>query len=241
MKPQTKFVALVAAALLGLLALAGCGAAVAPSNEQPHTLTVTGNGAAYGKPDVATVNLGVQTRNTDAGKAVDENTQKMSTIIATLKELGIDEKDIQTSNFSISAQPDYTPEGQPAGTFTYVVDNSATVIVRDLTKVGTTLSQVVAKGANSIYGVNFSVSDPAALEGQARDKAMADARVRAEQMAKAAGVTLDKPLSISEYTSGPIPYAADFKAAPMASGAPVPIASGQVQINLQVSVTYIIK
>lgn len=237
-----KFLSLIVAAAVGLTALTGCGSAVAPSNEQPRTISVTGNGYAYGKPDTASASLGVQTRNADPALAVDENTRTMTKLMSTLQELGIAEKDIQTSNFSVSAMQDYTPDGQPSGKFTYVVDNTVTITIRDLAKVGDVLGKAVGAGANNVYGVSFSVSDAAQLEAQAREKAMADAKSRAEQMARAAGVTLDKPLSISEYTSGPIPYVANYRADAMAqSGAPVPVASGQIQMSLQVNLVYTIK
>lgn len=250
MNRTVKLVSVLAVGLVGLLTLSACAApAVAQGGgnnpEQPHTISVTGYGVAYGKPDIATAQIGVQSRNADPAQAVDDATAKMNAIIAALKGLGIDEKDIQTTNFSVSAQPDYDPDtGKPKDTFTYVVDNTVSVTVRDLSKVGEVLGKAVGAGANSIYGVNFAVSDQAALEAEARDKAMADAKARAEQLAKAAGVTLDTPMSIGEYSSGPIPYTADYKAAPavgVGGGAPVPVSTGQIQVNLQVSVTYIIK
>lgn len=245
MNRSIKLTTVLVAALVGLLALSACAApATGTSPEQPHTITVNGNGVAYGKPDVATVQIGVQSRDADPARAVDNATEKMNAIMAALTGLGIEEKDIQTTNFSVSAQQDYDPEtGRSKDTFTYVVDNTVSVTVRDLGKVGETLGQAVAAGANSIYGVSFSVSDQSALEAEARDKAMADAKARAEQLAKAAGVTLDKPMTISEYSSGPIPYAVDYRTAEAVGGggAPVPVSTGQIQINLQVSVTYIIK
>ncbi len=250
MNRTIRLVSVFAVGLVGLLALSACAApAVAQSSgnsqEQPRTISVTGNGVAYGKPDIATAQIGVQSRSTDPAQAVDDATAKMNAILAALKGLGIDEKDIQTTNFSVSVQQDVNPEtGQLKDTFTYVVDNTVTVTVRDLGKVGDVLGKAVGAGANSIYGVNFTVSDQAALEAEARDKAMADAKARAEQLAKAAGVTLDAPMNISEYSSGPIPYAADYRAAPalgVGGGAPVPVSTGQIQVNLQVSVTYVIK
>ncbi len=250
MNRTIRLVSVFAVGLVGLLALSACAApAVAQGSgnnqEQPHTISVTGSGVAYGKPDIATAQIGVQSRSADPAQAVDDATAKMNAILAALKGLGIDEKDIQTTNFSVSAQQDYDPEtGKPKDTFTYVVDNTVTVTVRDLSQVGDVLGKAVGAGANSIYGVNFTVSDQAALEAEARDKAMADAKARAEQLAKAAGVTLDAPMNISEYSSGPIPYAADYKAAPavgVGGGAPVPVSTGQIQVNLQVSVTYVIK
>jgi len=210
--------------------------------QQPHTISVNGNGIAYGKPDIAIAQIGVQTRNEDPGKAVDENTTKMNSIMAALQELGIEEKDIQTTSFSVYAQQKYNPDGTPINEFTYVADNSVSVTIRDLSKVGDVLGKAVSAGANSINGLTFTVSDQSKLETEARAKAMADAKARAEQLAQAAGVSLDAPLTISEYASQPIPYAADVRSVEVAAGgAPVPVSTGQIQVTMQVTVTYIIK
>lgn len=244
MNRKMTFASVSLVALLGLLTFSGCATPSTASNgePQPHTITVNGNGIAYGTPDIATAQIGVQIRDQDPVKAVSGSTDKMNAIMAALKELGIEEKDIQTSNFSIYAQQDFDPKtGNPKDTFTYVADNTLTVTIRDLSKVGQVLGKVVEAGANNIYGVSFSVDDPAKLEAEARDKAMADAKVRAEQLAKAAGVTLGVPMNITEYTAGPIyPYVAMREAA-VGMGGEVPVSSGQIQISLQVSVTYIIK
>ncbi len=245
MKHKMKIATVGLIALAAVLALSACStlAPAATVTEQPHTINVTGSGVAYGRPDIAVAQIGVQTRDADPAKAVAGNTEKMQAIMAALKGLGIDEKDIQTTNFSVSAQQNYDDKGQPTD-LTYVVDNSVSVTVRDLTKVGDVLGKSAAAGANTVNGVSFSVSDQSALEAQARDKAMADAKARAEQLAAAAGVSLDKPLNISEYSSGPV-YADSVKSVQAGmgggGGAPVPVSTGQIQVNLQVSVTYIIK
>jgi hypothetical protein len=246
MTPRIKRISVSLAALVGLLTLSACAAPVATSasngQEQPHTITVTGYGAAYGAPDVAVAQIGVQSRSADPGAAVDDTTAKMNAIIAALKALGVEEKDIQTSNFSVYAQQDFdSVTGRSETTFTYVADNTVTVTVRDLSKVGEVLGSAVAAGANNIYGVNFSVSDPAALEAEARDEAMADAKSRAEQLARAAGVTLGAPMTISEYSGGPVPFAVAEARTAIGGGAPVPVATGQIQVSLQVNVTYLIR
>lgn len=227
-------------ALIGLLTLSACAPATAA--ETPHTINVTGNGIAYGKPDTAVAQVGVQTRNADAGKAVEDNTTKMNALMAALKSLGIEDKDIQTSNFSVYTNQKYDNNGQPTE-IEYIADNTVTITVRDISKIGDVLGQAVAAGANNIYGINFTVSDHSALEADARAKAMADAKARADQLAQAAGVTLDKPMTITEFTSGPIPYPVDVRAADVAvqGGSAVPVSGGQVQVQLQVTVTYIIK
>ena len=242
MTRKTNFIAVLLAAIVGLLTLSACGAPVVGSRDTPqtHTISVTGNGIAYGTPDVAIASIGVQTRSENAGTAVSDNTAKMNAIVAALKELGIEDKDIQTTNFSVYAQQNYDPTGQPTN-ITYVADNTVNVTVRDLNKVGDTLGKAVAAGANNIYGVSFSVSDQSKLEAEARDKAMADAKARAEQLAKAAGVSLGEPMTIGEYTSGPVPYAADMRSLGVGGGESVPVSTGQIQVSLQVSVTYVIK
>ncbi len=237
---KRQFYSVFVVALIGLLTLSACAPVTA--SEAPHTISVTGSGTAYGKPDTAIAQVGVQTRNADAGKAVDENTTKMNALMAALKELGIEEKDIQTSNFSVYTNQKYDNEGQPTDV-EYVADNTVTITVRDISKIGDVLGQAVGAGANNIYGISFTVSDQSALEADARAKAMADAKARADQLAQAAGVTLDKPMTITEFTSGPIPYPVDVRAMDVAAqgGSAVPVSGGQVQVQLQVTVTYIIK
>jgi uncharacterized protein YggE len=243
MSTHFSFRSLLLAGALGLgLLTAACAPvatvpAASPAGDR-NTISVTGSGLAYGTPDVASVQIGVQSRNTDPKAAVADNTQRANALIDALKALGIDAQDLQTSNFSVSAQQDYDPAtGQSRGTFTYVVDNTLTVTVRDLGKLGDVLSQAVEAGANNIYGVSFSVSDPAKLEAEAREKAMADAKARAEALAQAAGVTLGGPITISEYVSAP-PVPGPIFRAEVASAAPVPVQTGQMQVSLQVSVTY---
>ena len=250
MKFTLTTVSALALATVSLLALSACAAPAlalaqtqtstpAAATDQPHTISVTGAGAAYGAPDIATASIGVQTRDADAVKATGANTTKMTAIITALKAQGIQEKDIQTTNFSVSAQQDVDANGQPKGTLTFNVDNTVSITIRDLTKVGAVLSASVDAGANTIYGVSYSVADQAALEAQARDKAMADAKARAAQLAKDAGTTLDGPMTISEsINSGPVPYYA--ARAPMAeqASAPVPVQAGQISVQIQVSVTY---
>lgn len=246
MNSKSTLTGLLLVAFLGLFVLSACASPVGAqtASEQPHTISVTGSGIAYGKPDIAVASVGVQSRHPDAGQAVTENSQKMDAVIAALKALGIAEEDIQTTNFSVYVQQDFKGEGQPAS-FTYVADNTVTITVRDLNKVGDVLGDVVAAGANNIYGVSYSVSDFSTLESAARQKAMADAKARAEQLAQNAGVTLDQPMTISEFTSGPIPFAVDgrggFGGAVAQDLAAVPVSSGQIQVTMQINVTYIIK
>lgn len=232
--------------VLGLSLLTACAAPVATGSEPGqtrNTISVSGSGQAFGRPDLATVQIGVQSAGPDLGQTLAQNNQRADAILAALKALGIEDKDLQTSNFSIYPQRDYDPQtGQPKDTITYSVDNTLSVTVRDLNKLSSILSEAVAAGANQIYGISFGVADPAGLEAEARAKAMADARARAEQLAKAAGVTLGSPISISESfnVAPPVPIAFDRAVAAEAAAA-VPISTGQLQVSIQVNVAYEIR
>ncbi len=246
MNRSIKSISLFVSALLGLALLAGCAAPIvsaqSPTNPPSRTISVTGSGQAYGEPDIAVAQIGVQSRNPDPAAALNDANAKMTAIMAALKELGVAEKDIQTSNFSVSAQQEVEPQtGQAKGTITYVVDNTVSITMRDLTKVGQMLGNVVAAGANNIYGVSYTVADESKLQAEARDKAMADAKARAEQLAQAAGVTLDQPMTITEYSNGPQPFIAADLARGAVAAPSVPVASGQIQVNMQVNVTYLLK
>jgi hypothetical protein len=244
---RIKAALLVGVATLGLLTACAAPSASASSPQQatgggsnPKTIIVTGSGVAYGKPDVATIQIGVNERDADLGKAMTANTNKVNSLTSILKSLGIEDKDLQTSNFSVNASQDYGTNGQPTGKVTYYVDNTLTVTVRDLDKLSDVLGKAVDAGANTIYGISFSVADASKLEAEAREKAVADAKSRAEQLAKAAGVKILGVLSVGENTFAPVvplPYAGGARQ-DVASGAPVPISTGQLQVNLQVTVTY---
>ncbi len=235
--------ALLAAVLpLGLLAMR---TAPAPSRDnQPdalRTLSVTGSGEASAAPDLAELQIYVSASDTDAGTAVDEASAKLQSVIEALKKLGVDEKDIHTAEFCLCGEQDYdSMTGYPEDTYTYTAHHTLDVSLRDLTKVGAVLSGALHAGAISVSGVYFTVSDLSRLEAEARANAVADARARAEQLALAAGVTLDQPLTLSEatgdYYSG---YEGDYGYSELPSN--VSTVAGRIQVAVQVSVVYSIK
>ncbi len=233
--------ALVVSACAPLAPLPAQAQSTDPAPTVNRTISVSGTGLAFTTPDKAMISIGVQTRDKDAGKAVDNNTAAMTKIMAALKAQGIVDKDLQTQNFSISPQYEYDSSGNPTGAVNYVVDNTLVATVRNLPKLGATLSAAVSAGANNIYGISFGVQDPSALQAAARDLAVADARARAEALAKAAGVTLGDVISISESIgySAPSPiYARDMA---QAASAEVPVAAGEQTVSVDVSVTFAIK
>lgn len=165
----------------------------------PHTLTVTGFGVAVSAPDVVHMQFGVQSRNADAAAALAENQAKLTRVREAFAALGVAEKDVQVASYTLSPQAEMDPTTgimrEPTG---FIADNTISVALRDPTRVNEALAKVFAGGATSIQNVGFMLGDPQRLTAQARDLAMADALARAEQMARAAGITLGRPLSIQE-------------------------------------------
>ncbi|MCU0492646.1 MAG: SIMPL domain-containing protein [Chloroflexaceae bacterium] len=234
---------LAGALAIALLALAGAFGFLfsRPAQAQggtfvtPRSITVVGNGDVKVQPDTAHVQIGVETSAATTTEALAQNNSQTEAIIAKLKELGIAEKDIQTSNFSINAQ--YNQDGREVTG--YSVNNMVSVTIRDLAQAGALLDQVVQTGANRVYGISFSVNDPTALQSQARDKAMAEARARAEGLAKGANGSVGQVLTISEQIGAvqiPLPMMRAEMA--QAAGSPVPVQAGEQTITAQVQVTF---
>jgi len=203
-------------------------------------ITVVGVGQAAGTPDVAHVSVGIETSAVSVQQAVSDNKGKMSALLDALKGLGLSDKDIQTSNYSVYTQQAPDASGASgSGALTYHVSNQVDVTVRDVTKLGDILDKAVAAGANNIYGVSFSVDDTSKLEADARAKAITDAKARATSLAQLAGVQLGEVMSISEVigSNGPM-YAS---VASGMGGGGTPIQPGELNVAMSVQVTFAIK
>jgi hypothetical protein len=209
--------------------------AAAPAAVPMRQITVVGQGEAKATPDTAMVQIGVQTEALTARQALTDNNTKMTALIAKLKELGVGDKDIQTSNISI--YPRYDHEGREV--VGYQVGNMVSVKIRNVGQTGALLDQVVEAGANNLSGITFMIDDAKALEQQARDQAIANARTRAEAMAKAAGATVGQVYSITENIGTPPPMPMPMAAArEMATDASVPVEAGEQTITAQVQITF---
>jgi len=203
----------------------------------PAAISVTGEASVSVPPDLAQVDGGVTSDGKTAREASDTNNAAMGKVLLALKGAGIDEKDYQTSRLSL--QPQYAPNRSgPSPVVGYRASNRVTIRVRDMTKVANVIDVLVGAGANEVGGINFMVSQASKLLDDAREKAVADARRKADIYAKAAGVTLGEPLSISEEGSS-VPLYRGKMAAPMAAGAQV--AQGEETLSVTVSVTWAIK
>jgi len=230
----------------GSTAIAPESAAVAPAAQGttpaiPGSITVVGQGEAFGRPDQAQAQIGVEIFAATVDEATGQNQATFDRIMAALVAQGIAEEDIQTSNYSVWADQRYDETGVAQGIAGYRVNNQVNVTIRDISKVSDVLAAAIDAGANSIYGVYFSVSDPAALEAEARAAAMADAAQRAASLAELGNVELGNIVIISEVIGSPVqPLLRDMGGgAALAESAAAPgISPGQLSFQVQVQVTY---
>ena len=235
-----KFCALPAA----ILAAALVSPALAQA-EFPPAISVSGEGTVSVPPDLAQIDAGVASDAKTAKEAAEANNAAMGKVLAALKGTGIDEKDYQTSRLSLQPQYSSSVSNRPGqGTLVgYRASNRVTIKVHDLTKVASTIDTLVTAGANDIGNVGFTVAQPSKLLDEAREKAVADARRKAEIYAKAAGVTLGAPLDITE-GGVPTPVFRSKLIGTLAIGgvnAPTPIAQGEETLSISVSITWAIK
>jgi uncharacterized protein YggE len=233
MKHQAIFATAVALAY-------GLSAVPAPAQiVPPAAISVTGAGRVSVPPDLAEVDGGVTSEAKTAREASEANNAAMGKVLLALKGAGLAEKDFQTSRLSL--QPQYANQTRPGPNVVvgYRASNRVMIRLRDVSKVAGIIDTLVGAGANEIGGINFTVSDASKLLDDARNEAMADARRKAEIYAKAAGVTLGAPISISEDGGGPSPMPFRKMSVGMAAGAPV--AQGEETLQVSVSVSWAIK
>jgi uncharacterized protein len=204
----------------------------------PATITVTGQGHVDVAPDMATFSLGVMTEGETAQAALSSNSEQLAAVLARLKAAGIEPRDIQTSGLSLGPRYDYRNSGEAPKVTGYVASNMVMVKVRALDTLGGLLDKAVADGANALNGVNFGLQDDAAAVDEARMRAVADARHRAELYAKAAGVTLGKILKISEADGYARPMPMAMEAGAFAKSADVPVAAGELGISTTLTLIY---
>jgi uncharacterized protein YggE len=213
-----------------------------PKYDPARTVTVVGQGSTRVVPNIAQISIGVETSADTVADATKENQVKMKALLAALKKVGILDKDIQTMNYSITLNQ--YPQPQPtteSGTGTtapkYTVSNMVTVTMRDLTLVSAVIDAGVEAGANNIWGINFTVDKPEAALADARTKAVADAKARAEALAGLGGLKLGPVMSMSEVVgSGQIPMAMSVERGMGDSG--TSISPGEVEVSYQVQVVY---
>jgi len=222
---------------------APAGQAAGSSTIESPRISVRGTGIVSAKPDMANVQIGVQIQNESLDAAQTEATTKANALIAQIKAAGIDEKDIATSQFSVEPVMDYR-DGQAPRVTGFRVTHMLAVKIRDLGKAGQIIDDLVSSGANTVYGLSFSFSNPDSLMNQAREQAVKNAEATAKQLATLGGVTLGGVILIEDGGSNTPPMPVAMPAADMrqgAGGAAPMIQAGQQEVQVQVNVVYAIK
>ena len=237
-RKRLRVVALVALTLaLALAALTGCTKVVtAPAGSAANTVTATGSGTVPGTPDQAEMSFGITRHAADSKTALASASKVAADITAALVKGGVNKKDIQTQNVSVN--PQYVDQNGRQVVSGFDASVAVRSKVRDIAKLGDVITAANGAGADNINGPTFSISDPAPYRADAINRAVADARVTATAMTKAAGRSLGAVLSISAGDVASVPgplYATD-----MAGGAAksVPIEAGQLDVTANVTVVF---
>ncbi|MDD4477332.1 MAG: SIMPL domain-containing protein [Patescibacteria group bacterium] len=212
---------------------------IGKADRQERTITMSGIGKVVGNNDIALTTIGYSNVNKDVAKAQAENKKVMDGVLAELKKLGIEDKDVE-SDYSIYPEYNYTEEkGQEM--VGYRISHRVSVKIRNLEKISDVLGLASKTGVNEVGGINFTVDDQENLKSQAREKAIVDLRAKAEQMEKTLGVKFGNIVSYNEYGGDDYNYSLKYGVGGMGGGAEavVPdVAVGSKEVTMNVNVTF---
>jgi uncharacterized protein len=212
------------------------------TTQKSETFNVTGEGKVTATPDKATVVVGVQAQGTTVQEAQDKLNGAINKVSTAIKGVGIDAGDIKTDNYSINPNIDYQNNQKITG---YNANTNLTVTIKDVSKANQVIDQATKAGANQVGNVQFDVADQTKFQDQAREKAVADAKKKAEDAARIAGFSLGKIINYAESQGGgvPRPYAmaADAKSAPGVAAVPTQVEPGSNEIVVSVTLSYEIR
>jgi uncharacterized protein YggE len=233
--------ALLAALMLGAAALPAPAAAQQSTINQTIAgtrLDVTATGEVTRVPDIAIISTGVVTRSATAGGAISQASARMARVRAALKGAGVEDRDIQTSNISLN--PDYRYENnQPPKLAGYQASNNLTVRFRDIANAGKIIDALVAEGANQINGPTMTIDKPEGALDEARARAVASGRARAELYARSLGLRVVRVVSVGESgTSYPVPPPMPMMMEARAQAASSKIDPGEQKLQVSLAMTF---
>lgn len=219
----------------------------------PVTISVIGKGEVFAKPDIATFSFTVDAKEVDAVTSQNKANETMATVLAYLKESGVDEKDVKTSQYNLNPRYEYSqtpctqwscpPQEEPK-LIGYEVSQSVSVKVRDTNKAGELVSGVGSKGAQNVSGLSFTIDDEDTLKDEARELAIADAQEQAKVLAKNLGKYLGRMTGYWEMQGGsPMPYYgmggdSMMKAESAVASSPAELPTGENTITAKVNISY---
>lgn len=251
------------AAAVGVMAVVALGAYTYYTLKQaqyiysgPTTISVTGKGEVFAKPDVATFTFTVEGKEKDASVAQSKAAESMNVVLAYLKEAGIEEKDVKTEYYNLTPQYEYPqvmctqwscpPQGAPK-LIGYQVNQKVSVKVHDTGKAGEIISKVGEKGAMNVSDLSFTINDIEAVKAEAREKAITDAQEQSKTIAKNLGVRIVRMNGFWEDAGGyPMPYGVgggtEMKSADVAQTMVAPeLPTGENTITVHVNLSYEVK
>lgn len=229
----------LAASLAIPASAAAAQAPVAVAPVQGTLVEIVATGKATRIPDLAIVSTGVQTQALNASDAIEQNAARMERVRAALKRAGIADKDIQTSQISLNPEYRYA-QNQPPKLTGYRATNSVSVKFRDLKRTGAILDALVKEGSNRINGPSLTIEEPEEALDEARMKAIAAGRARADVYARALGMRVHRLVAISESgrrMPSPIMVAA-MRADTMEEAASTQIDPGTQDLSVSVNMTF---
>ncbi|GAB1362634.1 SIMPL domain-containing protein [Rhodobacter sp.] len=229
---------LLPATALGLMCALPMSSVAALADDGHAKLTVTGEGATAIAPDLATLQVGITTTGATAAEALAANSTSLEAVLQRLRDAGIESRDLQTSNLSVT--PNWTGYDNSASgpqITGYTAMNIVTVKIRKLDGLGVVLDAAVQDGANTLNGLTFGLQDPRPAMDAARQAAIEDAKAKAALYAEAAGLKLGRIDEIAETTGNGVGPAPMFREAAL-SAAPVPVESGQLSMEATVTVIW---
>jgi uncharacterized protein len=220
--------------------------------EAGNTISVSGTGDIYAKPDLAVGTFSVVSEAKTVAEAMADNTTKMSSVVEAVKELGAADKDLQTTNFSVYPRYEYQKvDGPDAAIYPngksvlvgYGVNSSLQVKMRDMEKIGQIIEGATKAGANEVGDLQFTIDKQDDLKKQARDQAIGQAKAKAEDLASQLGVRLVRIANFNENSYLPyVSYAKDMAVGAGGMAAPAPsIQTGENKVESTVNITYIIE
>lgn len=192
-------VAIVAFTALGKFSFDSLTVYTQDQGEEMRTVSVQGEGSIFVKPDIASVNLTVETEGKTVNKVSEENNDKMKNIVAAIKKIGVDEKDIKTTNYNLRPRYDY--ESRPARIDGYTLSQNITVKIRNLSKVEDVIAEATNSGANRMDSLNFMIDEEDEYLIEARELAVKEAKDKAAEIEDTVGITLGDIIGYRELSN----------------------------------------
>lgn len=225
--------------LLALTVASGCASRQLAAQYAPAEsgIVVSGEGSTESAPDIARVRVGIEARRPSMAEAREANAAAQTRVLEALRRLGVADADVQTEQLSLQADYDYAETGRVLRG--YLATNIVVVRVRDVSKAGDVVDAAVTAGGDDarVDGISFDVEDRAAVRAEARRRAVADARAKAEQLASEIGARVGEPVFIEETQGGmPGPVMMRMEAAQ----ADTPVSPGSIETQVQVRVRFAI-